>query len=155
MTSFVRAAVVTAAGLGCVLPAVAQKPDEKPKVKFEFRRAEAKPAEGLTEATVQGTTDKVYLHKTAELTAADVASAAVTTDPVSKDPVVEVVFTDAGAKKMAKLTEEHTGKLLAVVLDGKVLTAPVIRAKISARAAITGKFTEAEAKKLADLLNGK
>jgi preprotein translocase subunit SecD len=150
MFTLLRAAVVAAAGLSPVLAA-----DDKPKAKFEIRRAETKPAEGLTEATVQGTTEKVYLHKTAELTAADVASAAVGTDPRSKAPVVEITFTEAGAKKVAKLTEEHKEKPLAVVVDGKVVSAPVVRAKLGPRAVVSGKFTEAEAKKLADLLNGK
>ena len=145
-----RAALATAAGLAFTLPALA---DDKPKVKVEFRRAEKTAAEGLTEATVAGTKDKVYLHKTADLTGADVASARVAGD--AKDPTIEITFTEAGAKKAAKLSEDHADKPIAIVVDGKVLAAPVVRAKLGATIRITGHFTEEDAARIVKAINGK
>ena len=145
-----RAALATAAGLAFTLPALA---DDKPKAKVEFRRAEKTSAEGLTEATVAGTKEKVYLHKTAELTGADVSSARVGGD--AKDPVIEITFTEAGAKKAAKLSEDHADKPIAIVVDGKVLAAPVVRAKLGTTIRITGHFTEEDAAKIVKAINGK
>ena len=123
-------------------------------VKFEVRRAESKPAEGLTEATVAGTKMKVYLHKEADLTGEDVDKARAAVDDQGR-PAIEVIFTKEGARKMARLSEQHTGKPLAVLFDGKVISAPVIRARFSARALVTGMFSEGEAEKLAKAITGK
>ena len=73
-----------------------------PSVKVEFRRAEKDPAEGLTEAAILGTAEKVYLYSSADATNEDIAAARVEADNQQK-PVVEITFTDAGAKKLAKL----------------------------------------------------
>jgi preprotein translocase subunit SecD len=134
--------------------ATTEKTDAKPRIKLEFRRAESKPAEGLTEKTVVGTTKKVYLHKTADATNEDVAEAGVAKDD-QEHPTIEITFTEQGAKKMAKLSEQHKGKLLAIVIDGRVISAPIIRDPFSAKAVITGMFTKEEAEKLARGIKGK
>jgi preprotein translocase subunit SecD len=66
-----------------------------------------------------------------------------------------VSFTDEGAKKMAKLTRENPGKLLAILVDGKVVSAPRIVAETSQRARITGRFTMEEATRIQQALRGK
>ena len=75
MTVLTKALAAALLFLCCVAWASAAQPAEKSRVKFELRRAESKPAEGLTEATVAGTKDKVYLHKEAALTNQDIAQA--------------------------------------------------------------------------------
>jgi preprotein translocase subunit SecD len=130
------------------------KPAEPAGVKVEFRRAETKPAEGLTEVMVAGTTKKLYLHKEAIATNKDMAQARVTSDD-QRRPAIEVVFTKDGAKKMAKVFEQHKNKPLAIVVDGKVISAPLLRSAISEKALITGKFSRAEAGKIVKAITGK
>jgi preprotein translocase subunit SecD len=144
-----RRTVAALAVVACGLTAAAADP-----VKVEVRRAETKAAAGLTEATVAGTNEKVYLYADAVVGNDDVASARVTEDD-AKNPAVEVTFTAEGQKKMAKATEMHQGKPLAVLVDGKVVAAPVVRAKLGDKALITGKFTKEEAEKLAQGLKPK
>ncbi|MBY0515059.1 MAG: hypothetical protein K2P78_14295 [Gemmataceae bacterium] len=150
MNSLVQkvAAMVGVAGAA----AAAERPDDKdnPRAKVEFRRAEAKPADGLKAATVAGTDKKVYLHPTAELTEADVAGATV-----GDGPSVDVALTAAGAKKLEKLSAGHLDRPLAILVDGKVIAAPTVRAKLGGRVSIAGEFTPAEAAKLADAIAGK
>jgi preprotein translocase subunit SecD len=67
---------------------------------------------------------------------------------------IEITFTQDGAKKMAKLTEENNGKLLAVLLDGKVVSAATIRSVISEKAQITGNFTKEQAEQIAKAIRG-
>ena len=68
-------------------------------------------------------------------------------------PVVTTVFDAAGARKFAKLTTEHVNERFAIVLDGKVLSAPNIREPIpGGRGHISGGFTLQGAKDLAVLL---
>ena len=53
------------------------------------------------------------------------------------------------------MTGENTGKLLAILIDGKVIVAPRINARISNRAMIDGHFTNEEAAKLIKRINDK
>ena len=128
--------------------------DAGPHIKLALHLAEDKPTEKCKEETVSSTRQKVYLHPEALLTEKDVAEANVTqTD--KGEPAISVIFTREGGKKMATLTEANQGKRLAIVVDGKVINAPVIRSKIVDRAVITGRFTKAEAEKIAKEINRK
>lgn len=134
------AAFVAAAGFAVALPAPAQ---DAPKNRVEFRRAETKPGPGLIEETVVGSREKVYLHKAAAITGADVSTARVTGD--AGDRAIELTLTDAGAKKAGAVSELHADKPLAVLLDGRVIAAPVIRAKLGGSVLLTGAFSADDA----------
>lgn len=68
-------------------------------------------------------------------------------------PVVEFSFNTVGARKFGEITQANIGKRFAVVLDGKVITAPVIRSAIlGGRGIIEGNFTVDSANELAILL---
>lgn len=68
-------------------------------------------------------------------------------------PVVTTVFDSTGARRFARLTTEHVNERFAIVLDGRVLSAPNIREPIpGGRGQISGGFTLQEAKDLAVLL---
>ena len=69
------------------------------------------------------------------------------------EPYVALELTDRGARLFAKITEANVGKRLAIVLDGVVRSAPVIREKIGGgHAQISGSFTHEEASDLAIVL---
>jgi preprotein translocase subunit SecD len=68
-------------------------------------------------------------------------------------PVVHFSFNHAGAKKFAEATTQNRGKRLAIVLDGKILSAPVINEPIvGGDGIISGNFTVESAQELALLL---
>ena len=68
-------------------------------------------------------------------------------------PYVSINFNNKGAAIFSKVTGDNIGKRLAIVLDGTVYSAPVIREKIpSGRAQITGNFSVQEATDLAIVL---
>lgn len=67
-------------------------------------------------------------------------------------PIVGFSFTPDGAKSFATLTGEHIGSGLAIVLDGTVVTAPVIKSKISDSGVIEGSFTQQEVDDLVTVL---
>ncbi|MGB8275379.1 MAG: protein translocase subunit SecD [Alphaproteobacteria bacterium] len=68
-------------------------------------------------------------------------------------PVVSFRFDTLGGKMFGDATRENVGKQLAIVLDGKVISAPVIREPIlGGNGIISGSFTTEEAKDLALLL---
>ena len=66
---------------------------------------------------------------------------------------VQLKFDGEGAKQFGKITEEYKGHRFAIVLDGVIQSAPVIRDAIyGGDAIITGKFEEKEARGLASVL---
>lgn len=68
-------------------------------------------------------------------------------------PAVSFTFNAAGARKFADVTRNNLNKPFAIVLDGKVITAPNIRSPIlGGNGIITGSFTLEEANELAMLL---
>ena len=67
---------------------------------------------------------------------------------------ITLEFSDEAGKVLGDYTRTHLGKALAIVLDGKVLSVPVIQAEISTQAVITGNFTEQETNRLAVQLAG-
>ena len=67
--------------------------------------------------------------------------------------VVDLEFSDEGSKKFADLTMQNVGRKIAILLDGEVLTDPVVREPIlGGRAEISGQRTLEEAQRLAVLL---
>lgn len=67
--------------------------------------------------------------------------------------VVHFRFNSLGGEKFGRVTQENIGKQLAIILDGKVISAPVIREPIlGGSGTISGSFTTQEAQDLALLL---
>ncbi|MDX2113526.1 MAG: protein translocase subunit SecD [Alphaproteobacteria bacterium] len=74
-------------------------------------------------------------------------------DQQTGEPVVAFRFNNAGARKFAEITTENVGRPFAIVLDNKVITAPVIRSPIlGGSGIISGNFTTESANDLALLL---
>jgi preprotein translocase subunit SecD len=69
------------------------------------------------------------------------------------EPVVSFRFDSIGAKRFGDATRDNVGKLFAIVLDNKVISAPVIRdAILTGSGIISGSFTTETANELAILL---
>ena len=51
-------------------------------------------------------------------------------DQQTNEPVVTITFDQQGGAKFAKLTTDNVGKPFAIILDGKVLSSPVINEPI-------------------------
>jgi SecD/SecF fusion protein len=81
------------------------------------------------------------------------ADAAAGFDQLTGQPIVTFRFDSIGAKRFADITRAHAGDPFAIVLDGKVLSAPVIQEPITGGSGqISGNFTVAETATLAALL---
>ncbi|MDR4482007.1 MAG: protein translocase subunit SecD [Nitrospirales bacterium] len=94
-----------------------------------------------------------YLVKKDAVLIGDVLQDARVTIGDFNEPIVSITFDSKGAREFDELTAANIGKRMAVVLDGKVYSAPVIRDRISGgRAIIEGTFSTAEANDLAVVL---
>jgi preprotein translocase subunit SecD len=75
-------------------------------------------------------------------------------DPQDNQPVVNIQFNGEGGQRFARMTQQNTGKLFAIVLDGQVISAPQINEPILGGASqISGSFTVESASQLAISLN--
>src|SRR5467141_644323 len=74
-------------------------------------------------------------------------------DQRSGEPIVSFRFNTSGSRKFAQATSENVGQPFAIVLDDKVISAPVIREPITGGSGqISGSFTVQAANDLAILL---
>jgi preprotein translocase subunit SecD len=78
-----------------------------------------------------------YLYRIADATGEDLDDAAVGFDPQSGTPEVDFTMNTRGATRMSDLTGRNLGKRMAIVLDDRVESAPVIQGQIGARGRIT------------------
>lgn len=89
-----------------------------------------------------------------DLTGADLESATVTFDTQDRKPAVSLQFKSRGAEKFADLTRDFINKPVAIMLDGQVISAPIVQSEIlNGQAIISGNFALEEAKFLATQLN--
>ena len=74
-------------------------------------------------------------------------------DQRTNEPIVTFRFDTAGARRFARVTQTNVGRPFAIVLDNKVISAPVIREPIlGGTGQISGNFTIQEANDLSVLL---
>lgn len=101
-----------------------------------------------------GETEKLYLlQKNSIVTGADLATANVTYDD-NQEPAVAFRFNPSGAQRFGKVTQENVNKRFAILLDGKVISAPVIKTAIlGGSGIISGRFSQEAAKQLSVLLS--
>jgi preprotein translocase subunit SecD len=98
------------------------------------------------------TTRQIAVDKEAALTGEYITNARVNFDQFNT-PYVSMSFNARGARIFERVTAEHVGDRMAIVLDEKVYSAPVIQDRIAGgRASITGNFSVDEATDLAIVL---
>lgn len=110
--------------------------------------------EGLELKTSEEGGQSLLLEKQAVLTGESITDAQVHFSQTQfNEPVVGLKFNAEGAKKFAQITADNVGRRLAIVLDGKVQSAPNIREAIpSGEAVISGSFSIESAQDLALVL---
>jgi preprotein translocase subunit SecD len=94
----------------------------------------------------------ILVYKKTLLTGDRLKEAKVGIDQFNK-PAVSITFDSEGARIFDRITADNIGRLLAIILDGVVHSAPRIQDRIGGgNAQITGNFTHEEAAKLAIVL---
>ena len=136
------------AGSGC-----ARKPGGL-DVKMEFRLAQTTPGENLTEFVHIPTGERFFVQRDVFLDESHVASARVVA--ADSQPTVELTLTPEGRAIFARETERHVSEHVAMLVDGRLIAAPIVRAPIaSGRARLMGDLTQEEAERIARALNAR
>ena len=98
-----------------------------------------------------GDTSFYLVRKVAGVTGQDLRNARPTIDENNR-PAVGFSLTNEGARKFGKVTAENIGRLLAIVLDHRVMSAARIETKITDEGRITGSFTTQQVADMALIL---
>jgi preprotein translocase subunit SecD len=124
-----------------------------PTAKIEFRPASFEPQTGATEMIIEASQQKVYVLESILLSTPDIAEAAATFDAQGM-PSVGLKLTPTGKQKLTDATVRYMDKPIAVIVNGKLLTAPVVREKITGgMMIITGFLSAQQTKDVADGLS--
>jgi preprotein translocase subunit SecD len=110
-------------------------------------------SEVVTNSSVNAGEATLNVRKTPLLDHTAISSVTVTTS-ASGTPQIEVELSQAAREQFTQITKENINKRLAIVMDGNLYSAPVIKSEISGgKLQISGSFTEAEARDLATKIN--
>lgn len=87
------------------------------------------------------------------LTGDVITAASIGTNPQTNEIEVNVTFDAEGSAAWAEITGARIGQQIAIVLDGNIESAPVVRDRITGgQTSITGNFTAEEARRLRTVL---
>jgi preprotein translocase subunit SecD len=100
-----------------------------------------------------GTPGTVYylVRRVPAVTGRDLRNARPTLDE-NNLPAVTFLLNSDGARRFGDFTSQNIGRGLAIVLDNRVFTAPIIQSRIADEGQITGSFTTQEAQDLSLVL---
>jgi SecD/SecF fusion protein len=111
------------------------------------------PPPGVTIMPGKQPGERYAIEDRAMLSGERLSDAALGFDSITSEPVVTFRLDGPGSRQFGAITTQHVGKPFAIVLDGKVLTAPVINEPIiGGSGQISGNFTSQSASDLAALL---
>src|SRR5882672_8771699 len=104
-------------------------------------------------AGVAGDTSTVFylVKKVAAVTGQDLRNARPSVDENNR-PAVSFTLSNEGGRKFGKVSGENIGRQLAIILDGRVQSAPTLESRINTEGRITGSFTPEEVQNLSLIL---
>jgi preprotein translocase subunit SecD len=120
---------------------------------LEVRLAQTEKATRVEDATdfidafLRGSGRRLHLHRIPLVTNNDVVQARVVENRGTLG--VELRFSPEGAVRMEIATSGHHGKPLAIILNGELVAAPLVRDTISTHLVIAAGFTRDEAQRIA------
>ena len=96
--------------------------------------------------------DRFYMINKRIMVSGEMLKDASPTFDRNNSPSVSFQLSPLGGKKFGRVTGKHVGRAFAIVLDGKVVSAPVIQTQIFSTGQITGAFSVQETNDLALVL---
>ena len=120
---------------------------------FRFIARDTNDNFGVEKLTYENSNEESLVSKRIILNGDNLLDAQPAVDNRSNETIVNFTLDRVGAKRFGRATTNNIGKQLAIVLDGKIISAPVVRdAIISGSGQISGNFTFQTATDLALLL---
>src|SRR5205809_800547 len=100
-----------------------------------------------------GDTSTVYylVKKVSAVSGQDLRNARASVDENNR-PAVSFTLSNEGGRKFGKVSGENIGRQLAIILDGRVQSAPTLESRINSEGRISGSFTQEEVQNLSLIL---
>ena len=116
------------------------------KLEFRLVADPGDPPSEVESLPMQKGGGQITVQKRVMVAGDDLTDAQANFDPQSGEPDVNFAFNLRGGQSFGRVTAENVGRPFAIVLDNKVISAPVIRSPITGgRGVITGNFTVEDA----------
>tara|TARA_B100000674_G_scaffold115181_1_gene86497 strand:- start:1142 stop:2698 length:1557 start_codon:yes stop_codon:yes gene_type:complete len=120
---------------------------------FRFVSNNSEDSFGVEKLTYENSLDESFVSKRIILSGENLLDAQPKMNSQTNETVVSFTLDRVGAKRFGKATSANIGRQLAIILDGKIISAPVVRDTIaSGNGQISGGFTFQSATDLALLL---
>jgi preprotein translocase subunit SecD len=112
---------------------------------LELRLADTKPASGLQQARTS-TGETIHISHSAIISSRDIVGARA----IEQDGRlgIDLDFASDAANRVAAATKGHIGKRIAIIIDKRIMSAPVLESPVSDSVRITGTFTKQEVEDL-------
>jgi preprotein translocase subunit SecD len=130
------------------------------EVVFQMRLVAEKPSGDTQEMKLahkvgtQSMVETLYVGKDVLLDQSAIQSAEARPDVIYGKPIVHITFTKAGKQRFAELTRDHIYSRLAIIIGGRLYSAPRISSEIrSGDAEISGDFSMEKAQQLASRIS--
>ncbi|KAA2244299.1 protein translocase subunit SecD [Salinarimonas soli] len=123
------------------------------KMTFRLVAPANDPDSDLLPLAEKGREGRIPVRRQVEVDGANLTDASAATDQRTGQWIVNFALDSIGTRRFAEVSTKHQGEPFAIVLDGRVISAPVIREPIvGGRGQISGSFTVSDANDLAVLL---
>ena len=134
---------------------------ESAKSPFQIRLVQdtaAKDTEEMTDIFTSSRNQKVerilHVQKRPLIDHTAIASARLGEYPALGRPLIDITFTEKGRETFAEVTRKYKGRQLAIVIEGRLISAPKVAEEISAgRIHVGVSVSEKEARELATRIN--
>ena len=124
-----------------------------PKMNIKYRLVNESPGSNIPKYKIKEAEEIVHLCVNPVLDQTDITSASVR-EGVAGDYIIPIALTPEASKKLSEITANNIGRRVGIVVDGELLSAPVIKERISdGIVVIFGNFTAQEARNLAIRIN--
>jgi preprotein translocase subunit SecD len=121
---------------------------------LEFREENPNPPEITPAESGEVSLDAQSLFSPTGLSGKQFKRAVLEFDPRTNVPQISLQFDAEGTRLFSEITSRNVGKRVAILLDGEILSAPMVQTAITdGKAVITGQFSIPEAKELVTRLN--
>lgn len=133
---------------------ILNRPEIKSFIPLDLKVAiEAKPDQRLLKSNNVEVFEFYAVKREPELTGDVIVDASQSFDPTTNAPVVNMSMNDEGSEKWSRITGANLKKRIAIILDDRVYSAPVVQAKITGgRSQISGSTNAEEARLLEVIL---
>ena len=127
---------------------------EEPVVAVEFRLAEFSPSGNPDRQRQTPTGETIWLHETPVITNDGIREATVIIGP-DGEPAINVFFTSVGEAAIREATRQHLDRPMAILVDGKIVSAPIVGWEIGESAMIRTSGSLEEVQQIARSLVGR